>query len=742
MKKITNLLLFTVSFGFCFFIFGDNPKVKRSLASGSKSLADMGHTRSYIILDENVKTQGLMNKPEGDGEYTRRLVGKLLQSAHKRSHNDWLMKENSNLSFNTYNTFLLLSLQVPYHESGLMHFVKRSPEYCYFANDILDPINPRDFHTKFYPKKIKELTSRIKQIKSDLGLASKDELLRKLRRELSNEKVRYTAAKDLYQKANPNNKKIKEGGARVFNRYTGLDGKYKHCTKFMKTPDEETVGLKFSNDYQDVGLLQFNVASHWEFFRDHEIFNFNVMVDYGVEFLYDEGFNFLVNMRNLNPEQRKKIQKKKKIPTLFKKLECFENLNMNNFQDRIKVVQGSWAGRYNSGHVMRSCRITKSKYSRKLNDDNFKVNLSRLFYQFKEDQLWKDTFSPFKLSSDDVTSLYEKFLPVESLERKAFDELVENVYYGKNNKQYLTQVLSKNYDSKQVENIENHTEILKVEEDLEEEAVILAESDQGEPLVESYEVEENIAEKPQSPQQVDDVVEGTIDSSSEKIKENEIKERSVELIVSEESIHVEEIVDIQSTKSEKEVEVILKEDLMDIIPPQEIKVDIPLKNVDRLTYMIRGANVNLRVAPDYADDKVCGNTKNFNNKPVKLSYIKLVNDFVEVQFDSVDAVSLSPECRSLKTLFIHKYYVERVEEFGIVKQYNYIPGGPRPLRLKRGKSQPKVGLIGPGIINVIDEHTYLNKYLWYRILSNDGKKYWIYIGNIELGTLRAEVINE
>ncbi len=138
-------MLFFVAFFFSIFLFHASEKHNsRTIASKQSSMADRNWKRSYINFAPDFPYKGLIHKPGHDGEYMQRLFGKLVQSAHSHSEEAWL--DPGRGYYLTYNNFLLLALQVPMHESNLMHFTYRDPKfYCEFSNNVLDPVLKEDY---------------------------------------------------------------------------------------------------------------------------------------------------------------------------------------------------------------------------------------------------------------------------------------------------------------------------------------------------------------------------------------------------------------------------------------------------------------------------------------------------------------------------------------------------------------------------------------------------------------------
>ena len=315
----------------------------RGLASTDKTLAEVNYQRSFITLDESVNITGLVPKPGKDSEYVRRLFGKLVQKSHSISNEAWL--DESRNYFLSYNTFVLGSVLLPMHESSLMHITKRDPsKWCYFSNDVIDPIVKSDFAKTYYPEKIKlhydnimngpKAPGKFKDYKSLLTKFCKDPKVHKT--DEQHEQCYLL-----------NKKRIKLSNANYLTKNINLlkkimpDFSPKHCSTLTHLPTANQI--LFSNDYADIGLLMINSKSHPEFFRSGQIFDIDKVIDHGLNFLY-EGFNIIANYN---------LSKNSKL-----KLPCYDGVDARTYRGRMDLIRGAWAGKYNSGKVHRSCRFS------------------------------------------------------------------------------------------------------------------------------------------------------------------------------------------------------------------------------------------------------------------------------------------------------------------------------------------------------------------------------------------------
>lgn len=353
-------------------------KTNREIASTSKKIPDINFRRNFFSLDHSHGYRGLFHNGD-DSEFITRLFGQIIQSADKLAKEDWYHPEEN--IYKHYNLFLLLSLVVPSHESALSHFTLREKsKYCYFSNDVLNPIHPKDHIVDFYQKAIMNLDSGAK------GYA-------KQKRRFES-KIRNA---NFLTKYYP-----------VFKKAMGeIPFELKHCDNVNSN---NVYQLMFSGDYADIGMFMLNAKSHGDFFARGGILNFDQVREYALKFLYS-GFHKI----SLNSED----------------YDCLKDLSKHDFEEYSQnILKGAWAGRYNSGNTGKTCRFKNPSDKFYSNDISYARSLKKFF---------KPT--------ERKISLFEKLLPLESIERKAFAELMENVKNQTNNRTYLDQVMSRNYHS-------------------------------------------------------------------------------------------------------------------------------------------------------------------------------------------------------------------------------------------------------------------------------------------------------
>ena len=134
-----NIALILFSYIFGMFIFSRRPNLRMPANKPITSVSK--YDRTYLAINQDkIKLKGFGHVQGHDGKYMQRLFGEIIQKAHLYSAKDFYFPEKS--IFLYYNTFLLNSLLVPFHESSLMHLTRRSTDFCYLANDFVD----KSFH--------------------------------------------------------------------------------------------------------------------------------------------------------------------------------------------------------------------------------------------------------------------------------------------------------------------------------------------------------------------------------------------------------------------------------------------------------------------------------------------------------------------------------------------------------------------------------------------------------------------
>ena len=392
-----NITVFFISY-FLGIVLFNKPNISREIASEPITNV-LKYDRTYLALNtDKVNISGFGHVQGHDGKYIQRLFGEIIQKAHIYAAKDFYFPEKS--IFLYYNTFLINSLLVPFHESSLMHITRRSTDHCYLANDFVD----RDFHQEKSSSDF--LDKLLDASENDPEIMKKKELLSN-----SNNKVL-----ELWRKRSKGNGKsiiyyVDKGFDQLFNFTTITHDFFPACHK-IKSPD--MYQLFFSGNYLDVGLYQINTEAHDEMISDHRIFNTLDTINYGIGYLYygekkNGGFRVIVR----NPENYHCLDKN------IRSIEYFK-----------RIARGNWAGQFNSGRTSLTCRFKDSDHSFSSNDLGFYKSMNTLLLEKGKkvkENIWLD------------------FLPEDSVERKAYLELVNNFKNRVNNREYLDQVLQTDY---------------------------------------------------------------------------------------------------------------------------------------------------------------------------------------------------------------------------------------------------------------------------------------------------------
>lgn len=201
---------------------------------------------------------------------------------------------------------------------------------------------------------------------------------------------------------------------------------------FMSCEDlkqyDEVQQILFSNDYADIGLMMINSTSHGSFFRAGKILHVDEVLDYGLNYLFDGFEEISLNASNYA---------------------CLNVVQDDPAELYKRIIRGAWAGKYNSGQVGQTCRFTNSNHRFAANDRGFIQKLNSIFER---------------------NSLYHQYLPVDSLERNFFSELIAQYYDPQSLDSVLEEILEYNYHDthQEVNETEPEIEIVAEEEEIEE----------------------------------------------------------------------------------------------------------------------------------------------------------------------------------------------------------------------------------------------------------------------------------
>lgn len=269
-------------------------------AQNSK-LSSQLYRRNYLYLYDNIQYSGLTYEEGEDASYLKVLFGKLIQAADRNAKADFY-KPSAGIHQNYY-AFLLAALSVPYHESRLLHFARRKAKDCYFTNNLLDPIYPKDKPLEFYA--LERKTKGIKTIMRNTEFLYKN---------LSG-----------------------------FNQLFNTDDKiFYHCDYFKDRADSQSIII--ASDYGDMGMLMVNMKSHPDLFSSKRIFDVDEVIEYGVNYLY-EGHGRAGGF--------------KKLALNSDSFSCLKGVEeKSRYEYSVRLVRGAWAGQYNAGNTSETCRFT------------------------------------------------------------------------------------------------------------------------------------------------------------------------------------------------------------------------------------------------------------------------------------------------------------------------------------------------------------------------------------------------
>jgi hypothetical protein len=724
-------MLFFIAFFFSIFIFNVEEHSGRSIASKEFSMADKNWKRSYLNFEPDFPYTGLIHKPSHDGEYMQRLFGKLVQVAHKYSNEDWLDVERG--YYLTYNNFLLLSLQVPMHESNLMHFTIRDPEhYCQFTNNILDPMKESDNVHKIETRVAQEKYSEIMTIFPDLKEVYSDP---------SKLYKNYCKTSKMNAKARPACKRLKNSIIRIdnvnrllrnfpkFKNKVTTEFEIKNCEKLKEF--ESVRQMQFANDYADVGIFMFNSTSHPKVFTSNAVFDFNSVIDYGVEFLYS-GYSTVANHNLLDHPEKYNYHES---------LSCFEGLDARTFSGRMFIMRGAWAGNYNSGKIKKSCRIDENhdafknakefkKPGYRINDRGYLQSMAKFFLDYRDNKDFEDVFDD--VDTDNLEySMFHKYLPNGSIEKKAFEEIIYNVFYGKNKSEYIKQVLEIDYDS--------FSELILRKEELVQKKVYTEE-------IETEDLEKALHLVEQIPPSLDRESIGKIPMARidtevlltiPKIKKESIWEEGYDFSILNPKIEDSEEFDFM----------IDEEPILEVHTVPVEAVHIPKKDQDLFTHIIKGSDVNIRSKASYDIEDICGNSQYAKILPIRFTKVGTDGDFIKVELENTDSIVDFKKCADLEIFFIHKSFEKEILDFEVLSLGKIL--GPVTLRDKPGKVDGIIiGYELPSdTVTVIIDSLILegssssSQYLWYQIIRADGERGWFYSGKAGEGQ-KIEVLDE
>jgi hypothetical protein len=390
--------------------------------------------------------------------------------------------------------------------------------------------------------------------------------------------------------------------------------------------NKDEIQLQLSPDYKRMGIMMLDISEHEEFFKSNNIFDLPRLIKYSSQYLYS-------------------LSKKNNTSSELYNSCLGEFKNEKNFKSFLQILN-----------------LWKLKNS--VNDE---FNIC----QSKEVKRLKKVFRRILEEDAQFTSLYHLYLPRESIERKAFFELIDNVKNGRDNNIYLSLVIKTDYvEGIKGERISPRATVLSVLED-------------------------------------DDVIKFVI--PDEVIISEEVQKSSNEEILTQ----------LQASVPHPEKEEFL---------PELSSLKFTKQKYD---HIIIGKKTNLRSSALILRDNYCGNTRYSMFKPIRVK----VNSFIEREsFYKIEAKDVTEmiqvdKCKKNKFMYVHKSFIKETTKYLELK--NGSLSSWVTLRDRPGVSSSLiVGTYGPSNIVITNEVIKNDKYLWIEILTVDGETAWFYAGLI------------
>ncbi len=390
------IIIFFISFFIG--VFNHNQKsAQRSPSSANEIdnlVRNLNYDRNYLALNPEKDINGFVHVEGRDSEYMQRLFGEILQEAHRIAAKDFYIPDENQSRL--YNGFLLNALVVPFHESSLMHITKRKTDNCYLGNDLVD----KSFHGS---------DSAVSFIRKILENENDDSLNEKFKL-LSNpdkETLRLWISDKL--KIAPQLDK----GISSFLRLAGYDSSlFPACHKFKS---KKFYQLLFGSDYADIGLYQLNTPFHHEMMKEGDLFDTVATIKYGLNYLYsgDHGYGGY-----------------RRIANNYKSFNCLQG-DKDSVDFYKNILRGNWAGQFNMGQISETCRFADT-IDPDDRDFDFKDNLETMLRTDK---------------AGEKPNFLFLLLPKDSIERKAYLELISNFNNLTNNRTYIDEVLKTDYSN-------------------------------------------------------------------------------------------------------------------------------------------------------------------------------------------------------------------------------------------------------------------------------------------------------
>ena len=251
----------------------------------------------FYTISNNQKISGPSHKINYDESYLKKVFYILIKNAHKLAK-DNLFKVKS--SRRAYNSFLLASLIVPYHEGKLIHIRKRKFKLC------------------------SKNANSFRSLHKNIG-------------RLGRKKVLTPAGKRRYN----NLVSIKNT---LINSFTE-EKIIQNCQEYGYSNNTQVNQLLGSENNEDFGMMQINAYAHTRLFETLKILDIDYVVNYGLDHLFD-GFIKLYHDFDSDDDYK-----------------CLADRDIDiNTIDYKYLIQASWGSKYNAGnlHTRNVCRFQRS----------------------------------------------------------------------------------------------------------------------------------------------------------------------------------------------------------------------------------------------------------------------------------------------------------------------------------------------------------------------------------------------
>ncbi|ATH07268.1 hypothetical protein BIY24_04755 [Halobacteriovorax marinus] len=332
--------------------------------------------RMMSTINPNVEIDAPLfrNTDEAKKAYGSEYIKILVQEAHKKA--EFLLNEGN---VKAYNAFMTLALTVPLQEGLYLH-VRETNDSKGLCND----------HSN----------------SGDLIFAYTEEKLEE----------KYTADELEQKKSSSTNYKYF-----VQNFKTGENPFFPDCKNVQ---DNDVIRqIIRGGDGTDMGAMQLSIRWHTEnYFAKDGHKSLRKTFAYGLKYLM-EGFKPLIyNFKSTSKTWEKRVECLRKL----EKWHVFPSKRKYSI-DYKKVIRGTWAGKYNSGNLNKTCRFADSGSPYKGHDEGFLKNLDKVL----------DIENLEKIGVFDSTSF-----EMNEESRSAYEQIISNFKNEENNRDKIEAILN------------------------------------------------------------------------------------------------------------------------------------------------------------------------------------------------------------------------------------------------------------------------------------------------------------